>query len=237
MSRHTDDLCYPIGVVRSPISNNNLKLGDVSPISGWLKTFSASTSTILKQYGGRKEYEGESLICSERDPPKYVFLIEQGIVRLEKFAGFPEKKIIHFGKAGEIYGIAALFSYQHLPYSIMAHTPCRVFLLPAKILLKAAGNDSQFLLELLKHVNNLINDLEYQRACVCTGASNECLLNAARYLKNKFGMDASGKIALHLTGKQLANYIGISRPHLYYLLQRLDSYLQFRRGYLWLKEN
>jgi len=58
---------------------------------------------------------------------------------------------------------------------------------------------------------------------VLSEPSEKLVLKTIQDLKNRFGVDSSGYIKLHVSVKELAGYIGMSKTSLYRILQSLKT--------------
>lgn len=201
-------------------------------LARWLGALPCACGPWLQSRAKLRHYYEGSVIVKEKNPHPYVFILNEGIVRLSKRLHANHDQILYFGAPGEVFGIYGLGGADAWPYTLVAQTYCEVTELPLRDLQEAVNREPALILFLLQKVDQHINELDRHRALLLSGLSRQSILQIVKNLKKRFGSDESGRIALPLKAGHLANYLGMSRTHLYYVLSQIPEKLEYKRGYL-----
>lgn len=198
----------------------------------WLSALPCACGSWLQRRARLKTFHAGSVLVKERSIQPSVFIINKGILRLSKTFSPEQEQILHFGAPGEVFGLHSLDSPAPWPYTLSAQTSCEVAELQLRDLQEAARREPALILYLLQKIDQHINELDRHRALLLTGLSRQSILQIVQTLKKRFGTDENGRIALPLKAVDLANYLGMSRTHLYYVLSQMPDRLEYRRGFL-----
>ena len=199
--------------------------------ASWLKEGGETIKDKLYDKIQIIDYNEEDELVAEGELAKNTFILMNGFIRLTRKTNNEEKQIILFGAPGEVFGLSAALSSGSYPYSLIAHTNARVGLIRTDVLLNIMKDRPSVLLNLMGVVNNLINQLEKRRILVSSCSTALCIKNVLKDLEKKFGIDDIGFIQLPIKAKDLANYLGISRPHLYHLLSQFKDEFEYSSKY------
>lgn len=198
----------------------------------WLSALPCACGSWLKSRAQLKIFQAGSAIAKERSLQPSVFILNKGILRLSKTFSRGQEQILYFGAPGDVFGLHSLDGPEPWPYTLSAQTFCEVAELPLKDLQEATRREPALILYLLQKVDQHINELDRHRALLLTGLSRQSILQIVNVLQKRFGTDESGRIILPLKAVDLANYLGMSRTHLYYVLSQMSDRLEYRRGFL-----
>lgn len=208
---------------------------DGAGIRKWLRTLPSGIAPWIEKYIRVEQYKEGDLIAEEKAPPTEIFIINKGVVKLTRTKADGRWQILHFAGPGDILGLSSLATDNPRPYNLVAHTSSETGVLSKTVVQAAIEKEPTLYLHLMQKLNGLINDLDQQRAWMLPGATQKNLVQIVLNLKKKFGTEKNGWIRLNLPATDLANYMGVSRTHLYYILGRQKEAVEYRNGFLRLK--
>jgi CRP/FNR family transcriptional regulator len=198
----------------------------------WLKALPCACSSWLQNRSKLISFSAGSLIVKEKDTNSSVFVLNKGILKLTKTFSGGHEQILHFAAPGEVFGLHSLDGPAIWPYTLSAQVSCEVAELQLRDLQEAIRREPSLILFLLQKIDQHINELDRHRALLLSGLSRQSIFQIVLTLKKRFGTDEYGRIALPLRAVDLANYLGMSRTHLYYVLSQMPERLEYRRGFL-----
>lgn len=199
----------------------------------WLKALPCACGSWLQNRSKILTFSAGSLIVKEKSIQPSVFILNKGILRITKTFSQGHEQILHFAAPGEVFGLHSLLDGPApWPYTLSAQTLCEVAELQLKDLQEAIHREPTLILYLLQKIDQHINELDRHRALLLSGLSRQSIFQIVLSLKKRFGTDENGRVALPLKAVDLANFLGMSRTHLYYVLSQMPDRLEFRRGFL-----
>ncbi len=157
---------------------------------------------------------------------KEIGIIIKGKIEVQKNLPTGKKIIMNKLKAGDIFGIAALFNDQ-ICYvtSLLSSTETKILFIGEDGLLELFKLDQQLLKNYLSYVNQRIQFLNQRIECFTHEQVKDRLVEFFNQLRAQQGNTPI--ISLSLNKSELADYLGISRASLYRILNQLKD-----EGYL-----
>jgi len=148
-------------------------------------------------------------IFSQGADADFVYLINQGIVQLSRFAENGHRQVLGFRVAGDLIGFADNGCYANLADSVC---PARVCRLPWNQLLRLMLDDPKLQLAVLRKVVH--DSLQAQCLIMVLGQQNTCQRLASCLVSllkiHEFFDEESARLCLPLNRFDLADYLGVA---------------------------
>lgn len=181
--------------------------------------------TSLSQHFRRRSYRKNEIIFFEEDTGKYMYVIEEGRVKVSRLLPNGKEMILAFHEPGESFGEMSLIDGGTTPATVTAVVPTTI--------LTIGPQEFNLLLEREKVNRALLRMLcsrcrdAWAQVEVLTFHNADARIRTALYqLCQKRGVPTpqGTMITLHLTHKELADITGISRETATRVLSNLQSH-------------
>jgi CRP-like cAMP-binding protein len=163
----------------------------------------------IYQIGTSLNFRRGATIFSQGADAHFVYLIDQGIVQLSRFAGNGHRQVLGFQVAGDLIGLADNGYYANLAESVC---PVRVCRIPWNQLLRLLLSDPKLQLAVLRKVVH--DSLQAQSLIMVLGQQNayqrlaSCLVNLLKV--PGFFDEESARLRLPVNRFDLADYLGVA---------------------------
>ncbi|WP_419189810.1 Crp/Fnr family transcriptional regulator [Stieleria marina] len=161
---------------------------------------------------------GEQLF-SQGDSCPGLFVVDAGLVRVFRMGQQGQKHVLHLCGPGQTFAEVAAFGDFPVPASAVAAQPSTCLMIPNDLLQKELVANHDLCRQLLvgmsfwvRHFVQLLDDIVLRDATS----------RVARYL-NELPRDASGRIELPATKKDIANHLNLSSETFSRVLRRLSD--------------
>ncbi len=181
-------------------------------ISDFKTIFFSSVSTK-----GRN-YRLNELIFRQGDPAHYIFVIEEGQVKLERYTIEGRRVVMHTAKAGESLAEAALFSEVYHCNAITT-LPSQLLLFPKQEVLQRLSGSPQMAMKYLSLLSSQVRNLRTRLELTNILSARERIL---QFILLSVNPD-TGEITLNGALKDLAAEIGLAHETFYRELKRLEK--------------
>ncbi len=181
-------------------------------ISDFKTVFFSSVSTK------RRNCRSNELIFRQGDPAHYIFVIEEGQVKLERYTIEGRKVVMHRAKAGESLAEAAVFSEVYHCNAI-ATLPSQLLLFPKQEVLKRLSSNPHMTMKYLSLLSSQVRNLRTRLELTNILSARERIL---QFILLSINPDTRETI-LNGALKDLAAEIGLAHETFYRELKRLEK--------------
>ena len=159
---------------------------------------SKTTKTVKK---------GESLF-EEGDKLNGVYCVRNGVSKMSKLSPNGKDQIVKLATKGEVMGQRSVISEEHANLSAVAISDMEVCFIPKESITSTLQKNPNFTLEVLRHMANELREADDVIVNMSQKTVKQRIAEAFLYLKNNFGEDADGFLALTLSREDIANVVG-----------------------------
>ncbi len=178
----------------------------------------ALTSCIKMRYR-----RGEP-VFSVGDSTEFIYILEEGHVRLGSLEGGGLERILNIFKPGDVFG-EILFSVRHRPFQAVAVDDAQVAIMSKATFLQFLSTSAEWGINFIRLISDRLLSVQSDRAALSNTWTRPRLAHLLLKLADTLGVPTpqGTLIAVPVTHEALANMIGASRV-------RVTSYLnQLRR--------
>ena len=159
---------------------------------------SKTTKTVKK---------GESLF-EEGDKLNGVYCVRNGVSKMSKLSPNGKDQIVKLATKGEVMGQRSVIAEEHANLSAVAVSDMEVCFIPKESITSTLQKNPNFTLEVLRHMANELREADDVIVNMSQKTVKQRIAEAFLYLKNNFGEDADGFLALTLSREDIANVVG-----------------------------
>ncbi len=187
---------------------------------GKMKTLISDFKTIFFSSVSTKgrNYRLNELIFRQGDPAHYIFVIEEGRVKLERYTIEGRRVVMHTAKAGESLAEAALFSEVYHCNAI-ATLPSQLLLFPKQEVLQRLSGTPQMTMKYLSLLSSQVRNLRTRLELTNILSARERIL---QFILLSVNPD-TGETTLNGALKDLAAEIGLAHETFYRELKKLEK--------------
>jgi CRP-like cAMP-binding protein len=171
-----------------------------------------------------REFPPSSTLFLQGNPPREVFYIERGLIKLIRLSESGQELAIGLRSHGSLLGAASVIVHEPYPFTAITATSCAIHRMPADLFLHLAKTDEQFcwyLHEVHSHEIHLqVSQLAALKYLSARQRLERLLLQFLSSLP-PHEKQSSMKIRLPLKHWEIAQLIGISPEHLSRILHRI----------------
>lgn len=187
----------------------------------------AAALALLGGIGVERAFVPGAFLYTERDPPKAVFLLRSGAVKLSCEQDSGKELILGFRGVGALLGSASIVTGRPHAHSAVALKPLRALEVPQRAFSQAASNSLPVATLLNRQCSAELHDCLTQRAVTALVPAKTRLLHllhAAEAWAGSRDEEADAGNSPQLTDRaQLASVLGITATHLSRLLRALED--------------
>jgi CRP-like cAMP-binding protein len=171
-----------------------------------------------------REFPSSTTLFLQGGPPREVFYIERGLVKLTRMSGNGQELAVGLPSQGSLLGAASVIIREPYPSTAVTITSCALSRIPADLFLRLAKTDERFcwyIHEVHSHeVHGQAGQLAALRHLSARQRFERLLL---RFLSSipAYERKAAMKIRLPLKRWEIAQLIGIRPEHLSRVLQQI----------------
>jgi len=163
------------------------------------------------------------LIFREGDEVKGIYFVYKGTVKVHKKWGDDKEIIIRFAKEGDIFGHRGLGKESAYPISATALEPITVCFITLGFLQTTLKVNHDFTFKLIMFYAEELQESEKKMRNLAHMPVKGRLAYALLLLKEKFGLDANGCIAIYLSRQDIASYIGTTYETVFRMMNELTE--------------
>lgn len=161
----------------------------------------------------KKIKKGEALFA-EGQKLDGVFCVREGVSKLSKLSTNGKDQIIKLANKGEVMGQRSVIAEEITNLSATALSDMEVCFIPKEIISNTLNTNPNFSLEVLRHMAHDLREADDVIVNMSQKTVKQRLAEAFIYLKNNYGEDQHGFLALTLSREDYANIIGTATESL-----------------------
>ncbi|MFD2100716.1 Crp/Fnr family transcriptional regulator [Flagellimonas iocasae] len=159
---------------------------------------SKTTKTIKK---GQPLFE-------EGDKLNGVYCVRNGVSKLSKLSANGKDQIVKLATKGEVMGQRSVISEEVTNLSAIAVSDMEVCFIPKESITHTLQSNPNFTLEVLRHMAHDLKEADDVIVNISQKTVKQRIAEAFLYLKNNFGEDEEGYLALTLSREDISNVVG-----------------------------
>jgi len=165
-----------------------------------LKKVSDSKTTKKVKKGEPLFEEGEKL--------NGVFCVRDGVSKLSKLSANGKDQIVKLATKGEVLGQRSVIAEECTNLSAIAVNDMEVCFIPKESINTTLQKNPNFTLEVLRHMAHDLKEADDVIVNMSQKTVKQRIAEAFLYLKNNFGEDDEGFLALTLSREDISNVVG-----------------------------
>ena len=151
--------------------------------------------------------KGEPLF-EEGDKLNGVYCVRNGISKLSKLSANGKDQIVKLASKGEVLGQRSVISQESANLSAIAVDDMEVCFIPKESINNTLQKNPNFTLEVLRHMAHDLKEADDVIVNISQKTVKQRMAEAFLYLKNNFGEDPEGFLALTLSREDISNVVG-----------------------------
>ncbi|WP_222983120.1 Crp/Fnr family transcriptional regulator [Flagellimonas meishanensis] len=165
-----------------------------------LKKVSDSKITKTIKKGEPLFQEGEKL--------NGVFCVRNGVSKLSKLSANGKDQIVKLASKGEVIGQRSVIAEESTNLSAVAINDMEVCFIPKESINTTLQKNPNFTLEVLRHMAHDLREADDVIVNISQKTVKQRIAEAFLYLRNNFGEDKDGFLALTLSREDISNVVG-----------------------------
>ncbi len=150
---------------------------------------------------------GES-IFEEGDKLSGVYCVRGGVSKLSKLSANGKDQIVKLATKGEVIGQRSVIAEEHANLSATAVNDMEVCFIPKESIVDTLNTNPNFAVEVLRHMAHDLKEADDVIVNMSQKTVKQRVAEAFLYLRNNFGEDKDGFLALTLSREDIANVVG-----------------------------
>ncbi|WP_420321491.1 Crp/Fnr family transcriptional regulator [Flagellimonas sp.] len=155
----------------------------------------------------KKIKKGEPLF-EEGDKLKGVYCVRNGVSKLSKLSANGKDQIVKLATKGEVIGQRSVIAEECTNLSAIAVNDMEVCFIPKESIVHTLQKNPNFTLEVLRHMAHDLKEADDVIVNISQKTVKQRIAEAFLYLKNNFGEDDEGFLALTLSREDISNVVG-----------------------------
>lgn len=165
-----------------------------------LKTVSDSKTTKIIKKGQPLFEEGDKL--------NGVYCVRNGVSKLSKLSANGKDQIVKLATKGEVLGQRSVIAEESTNLSAIAVSDMEVCFIPKESITHTLQRNPNFTLEVLRHMAHDLKEADDVIVNISQKTVKQRVAEAFLYLRNNFGEDKDGFLALTLSREDISNVVG-----------------------------
>ncbi|MEE1962101.1 Crp/Fnr family transcriptional regulator [Allomuricauda taeanensis] len=165
-----------------------------------LKTVSDSKTTKTIKKGQPLFEEGDKL--------NGVYCVRSGVSKLSKLSANGKDQIVKLATKGEVLGQRSVIAEESTNLSAVAVSDMEVCFIPKESITHTLQRNPNFTLEVLRHMAHDLKEADDVIVNISQKTVKQRVAEAFLYLRNNFGEDKDGFLALTLSREDISNVVG-----------------------------
>jgi len=147
-------------------------------------------------------------IFEEGDRLNGVYCVRNGVSKLSKLSANGKDQIVKLATKGEVIGQRSVIAEESANLSAIAVSDMEVCFIPKESIVHTLQKNPNFTLEVLRHMAHDLKEADDVIVNISQKTVKQRIAQAFLYLKNNFGEDEDGFLALTLSREDLSNVVG-----------------------------
>ena len=191
----------------------------------WLEALPPEVLDDLRLSAAIREFPRGALIFKPSPNPEYVYLLEQGLVRMYRESPQAEQVTFGYVQPGEVFGECAVFRDRPRESFAEAHENSTVLRLPRQRFVRAIRSTPSLMFAIAKQIEGRFKNVESRVEDLVFRDARSRLASVILQLGDEFGRSDGDRtiIKMRLTHEEIATLIGTSRPTVSIALGELED--------------
>lgn len=155
----------------------------------------------------KKIKKGDSLF-DEGDKLNGVYCVRNGVSKLSKLSPNGKDQIVKLATKGEVMGQRSVIAEESTNLTAIAVNDMEVCFIPKESITTTLHTNPDFTLEILRHMAHDLKEADDVIVNMSQKTVKQRMAEAFLYLRNNFGEDDEGFLALTLSREDIANVVG-----------------------------
>jgi len=186
-----------------------------SCLTDWLPVVDMHKKNITLKRG--------QLLFREGDPVPGIYFVYEGILKVHKKWDKEKELILRFAKSGDIVGHLGLGNLQTYPVSATAIDQVTVCYIDMAFFESTLNVNHGLVIKLMRFFANELNESEKRMRNLAHMSVKARVVQALISLKNQFGLNKQGFVAIELTRQDLASFTGAVYESLFRTINELTE--------------
>lgn len=151
--------------------------------------------------------KGQSLF-GEGEKLNGVYCVRDGVSKLSKLSPNGKDQIVKLATKGEVIGQRSVIAEEQSNLSAVAVSDMQICFIPKESITTTLQSNPNFTLEVLRHMAHDLKEADDVIVNMSQKTVKQRIAEAFLYLKNNFGEDKDGFLALTLSREDIGNVVG-----------------------------
>ncbi|MBN8585151.1 MAG: Crp/Fnr family transcriptional regulator [Ignavibacteria bacterium] len=171
---------------------------------------------IIKNYGELTQFifHKNDVLFKENDQPAGLYCIESGSVKIFKDEPADQERILHLATAGEILGLHSVVNNHIYTNSATAISETRASFITAQDFMNLINSNNTYKLLVMKSLCSRIDSMEDHIVRISEKMSDERFADTLLVLIDKYGINKTKDLNIHLSIDELASYTCTSKSYM-----------------------
>jgi CRP-like cAMP-binding protein len=147
-------------------------------------------------------------IFDEGEKLNGVYCVRGGVSKLSKLSPNGKDQIVKLASKGEVLGERSVIAEESSNLSATAVSDMEVCFIPKEAIVSTLHRNPDFTYEVLRHMAHDLREADDVIVNMSQKSVKQRIAEALLYMKNNFGEDADGYLALVLSREDIANVVG-----------------------------
>lgn len=148
------------------------------------------------------------IIFGEGDKLNGVYCVKKGVSKLSKLSPNGKDQIVKLAAKGAVLGQRSIITEEVANLSAVAVKEMEVCFIPKDAILDTLNSNPNFTVEVLRHIAHDLKEADDVIVNMSQKTVKQRMAEAFIYLKENFGEDENGYLALTLSREDIANVVG-----------------------------
>ena len=186
-----------------------------SCLTDWIPVIETHKKNIVLKRG--------QLLFQEGDPVTGIYFVYEGVLKVHKKWDKEKELVLRFAKGGDIVGHLGLGNLQTYPVSATATSEVTVCYIDMTFFESTLNVNHEFVIKLMRFFANELNESEKRMRNLAHMSVRARVAQALISLKNQFGLNKQGFVAIELTRQDLASFTGAVYESLFRTINELTD--------------
>jgi CRP-like cAMP-binding protein len=165
----------------------------------------------------------DDILFSEGEKPKGIYCIETGNVKLSKKSNNGQQRLMYLATNGEILGLHPVVNNHPYASTASALSDVHTVFISSENFMSLIKSNNTYKLLVMKSLCSRIDSMEEHVAGLSEKTSDERFADALLMLINKYGMNSSNTLNVHLTLEELASFTCTSKSYMKKIVSDFSS--------------
>lgn len=155
-----------------------------------------------------KQIKKGDVIFDEGEKLNGVYCVRGGVSKLAKLSPNGKDQIVKLASKGEVLGQRSVIAEESSNLSATAVSDMDLCFIPKEVIVSTLHKNPDFTYEVLRHMAHELKEADDVIVNMSQKSVKQRIAEALIYMKNNFGEDSDGYLALVLSREDIANVVG-----------------------------